>query len=91
MTETPTTPEEAAAMVAALNAYHAAKLIEARKFVGSETFDGFRILLEDILAEGLPDGSIKALIQSIVSMVNALTTVAANEPSEPPPTPPDLP
>lgn len=77
MTETPTTPEEAAAMTAALNAYHAIKLIDAREFIGSETFIEFRDQLEAILDEGLPDGGIKTLIQNVVFMVDALTEVSA--------------
>lgn len=89
-TPTPTTAEEAAAMAAALNTYHAAKLVEAREFIGSETFASFRAQLESILAEGLPDGAIKTLIQNVVTVVNALTTVNATitDPVTPSETPP---
>ncbi len=90
MTDTPTTPEQAAAMAAALNAYHAAKLVEAREFVGSATFADFRDQLQAILADGLPDGDLKTLIQNVVTVVDALTTVNAltTEPgAEPDPVP----
>lgn len=67
-------------MVAALNAFYAAKLIEAREFIGSETFADFRDQLSGILAEGLPEGSIKTLIQNVIVTVDALATVTASEP-----------
>lgn len=92
MTEitTPTTPEEAAALTTALNAYHEAKVVEAREFIGSEAFDEFRGRLEAILTDGLPDGQLRQMVQAAVTVVSTLSLIGQPQPEPvlPEPLPP---
>lgn len=69
------TPEEAAQATAALEAYHAQRVADARDFIGSEAFDEFKASLETILSDGLPDGQLRQMVQAAVTVVTALSVV----------------
>ncbi len=75
MTDPIMTPEEAATATAALEAYHAQRVADARDFIGSEAFDEFKSNLEAVLSDGLPDGQLRQMVQAAITVVNALAVV----------------